>query len=353
MKKFTAILTALLIIAVLFAGCAKTADEGTQKPVEEVKTTDEPTKAPTEKPTAEPTEEPTEEPMAKPIRIATLAGPTGMGLIKILDDTSGKYEVSVYTSPDQIISKIVNNEVDAATIPSNLAAVLYSKTNGALQIVSVNTMGVLYICEIGDTVNSLSDLSGKTIYATGQGATPEYVLNKILNDNGLDDVTVEYMGSHPDLANAVAAGDIKLAMLPEPFVSTVTAKNPDVKVKIDLNTEWEAIFGEGTGMPMGVTVINKNFIAEHPEAVAMFMNDYSDSVDFVTNNMSMASELMVTHKIIGAASIALKAIPRSGISFITGDEAKDMLIEYFDVLFASNPKSVGGAIPENDIYFLP
>ena len=283
-----------------------------------------------------------------PIAGATLAGPTGMGMVQMLDNPA--YEIGVYSAPDQITPKIISGEVSMATVPSNLAAVLYNKMDGAIKVVAVNTMGVLYILESGKTVTDLSDLSGKTIYATGQGATPEYVLNEVLAANGLDDVTVIYMGAHADLANAMAAGEVTLALVPEPFVSIVLAKNPDVQVKIDVNAEWKAIYG--TDIPMGVTVVSTE-LAANKAAMDKIIADYSSSVNFVTANIGDASQAIEDSGIIAAAAIARAAIPRCAISFITGQDAKAMLQDYFNIMYGVAPASIGGALPGDDFYYIP
>lgn len=352
MKKTTILLLAVALVLAVFAGCQPPQPAAPPVPTPEVT----PAESPVETPADAPTETPampaddvppfTEE---NPARAATLAGPTGIGMIKMFGQS--EYEIGIYTAPDQLSPKIINGEVDIATIPSNLAAMLYNKTKGAIKVVGINTMGVLYILENGDSVNSLADLAGKTIYATGQAATPEYVLNKILADNGLEDVTVEYMGNHADLANAMAAGDVKLAMLPEPFVSTVLAKNKDISVKVDLNEEWQKIFGEGKGLPMGVTVVSKNF-AENKAAMDKLITDYSASVDFVTSDPAGAAAAVAEQKIVPSAAIAESAIPRCAISFITGQEAKSILSEYFTVLMDSNPQSVGGKLPDDAFYYI-
>jgi len=283
-----------------------------------------------------------------PIVAATLAGPTGMGMVQMLDNPS--YEIDVYSTPDQITPKIINGEVAMAAVPSNLAAILYNKMGGTIKVVAVNTMGVLYILENGDTVDTIDDLAGKTIYATGQGSSPEYVLNEILQENGLDDVTVTFMGAHADLAGAMAAGEVTLALVPEPFVSVVLAKNPDVKVKIDVNAEWKRIFG--TDIPMGVMVVSEQ-LAQNKPAMDIIIADYSASVDYVTSNIEQASQDIEDEGILAAAAIAQAAIPRCAISFITGSDAKAMLEDYFGIMNDVAPSSIGGALPGDDFYYMP
>lgn len=339
------------VLAMLTACGTANAPAPTEEPTEAVSA------APSEEPaeSAPPTEEAAESAApsfdeSNPTAVATLAGPTGMGMIQMFENPA--YDISLQASPDEITPKIISGEVSVATIPSNLAAVLYNKMQGGISIVAVNTMGVLYILENGDTVNSVEELAGKTIYATGQGSTPEYALNKILAANGLEDVTVEYMGAHADLANAMAAGEVKLALLPEPFVSTVLAKNADVKVKVDINAEWQKIFGEDAGMPMGVTVVSNKF-AENKADMDKLIADYSASVSYVTTDPGAAAEDIVAKGIVGAAPVAKAAIPRCGISFITGEACKAILDDYFAVMFESNPDSLGGAIPDDAIFYMP
>jgi NitT/TauT family transport system substrate-binding protein len=293
---------------------------------------------------------------ATPIRIATLAGPTGMGLIQIVDDESLIYETEIYTAPDQIVPKIISGEVDIASIPSNLAALLYQKTGGNITNLSLNVSGVLYIVENGDTIESMSDLEGKTIYATGQGSSPEYILTHILEENGLiigENVEVEYLMAHADLANMVAAGEVEVAMLPEPYVSVVMAQNSDINVQIDFNEEWQEIYGTEQSLPMGVTIVNNAFLEENPEAVAQFIEDYKASVAFVTESMDEASELIAEHGIISSAAVAKSAIPKSNISYIEGEKAMTTLNQYFEILFNSNPESIGGSMPDESFYFIP
>ncbi len=349
MKRFLLSVLVLAMVLALFAGCggntpAPGADP-TQPAGEALEVT------PDEQATAE--TEPVQTPAfdeSSPAAVATLAGPTGMGMIRMFDDPA--YDIILQVSPDEITPKIISGEVPVATIPSNLAAVLYNRMQGGISIVAVNTMGVLYILENGDSVSSLEDLAGKTIYATGQGSTPEYALKKILAENGIDDVTVQYMGAHADLAGAMAAGEVTLALLPEPFVSTVLAKNPEVAVKIDINDEWRKIFGDDSGMPMGVTIVSDSF-ASDKAGMDKLIADYSASVAYVTSDIEGAAADIVAQGIVGAEPIARAAIPRCGISFMTGEACKAILRDYFAVMFESNPDSLGGAIPDDSIYYMP
>ncbi len=284
---------------------------------------------------------------AEPINIAALKGPTGMGISYMMDDTS-KYNVELQDAPDVVVGKFVNGEIDIAAVPLNLAAVLYNKTEGNVVLLNLDTLGVLYIVENGNTVNSLADLAGKTIYASGEGATPQYVLDYLLAQNGLtDQVTVQYVGEHTALAAMVASGEAQIALLPEPFVSAVMVKNPDVRVALDLNTTWEE--ASGTKLVMGVYIASRTFYNEHPDQVKAFLADYAASVEKI-NTSADAAQKIADLGIVGSAAIATQAIPRSYIVSITGDEAKSAASAVLNVLFTANPKSVGGKLPGDDLY---
>ena len=284
---------------------------------------------------------------AEPVNIAALKGPTGMGISYMMDDTA-KYNVELQDAPDVVVGKFVNGEIDIAAVPLNLAAVLYNKTEGNVVLLNLDTLGVLYIVENGETINSLADLAGKTIYASGEGATPQYVLDYLLAQNGLtDQVKVEYVGEHTALAAMVASGEAKIALLPEPFVSAAMVKNPDVRVALDLNTAWEA--ASGTKLVMGVYIASRTFYNEHPDQVKAFLADYAASVEKV-NTSAEAAQKIADLGIVGSAAIAQQAIPRSYIVSIAGDEAKNAASAVLNVLFTANPKSVGGKLPGDDLY---
>lgn len=284
---------------------------------------------------------------AEPVNVAALKGPTGMGISYMMDDKT-KYNVELQDAPDVVVGKFVNGEIDIAAVPLNLAAVLYNKTEGNVVLLNLDTLGVLYIVENGNTVNSIADLAGKTIYASGEGATPQYVLDYLLAQNGLTDkVTVKYVGEHTALAAMVASGEAQIALLPEPFVSAVTVKNPDVRVALDLNSAWEE--ASGTKLVMGVYIASRTFYNEHPDQVKAFLADYAASVEKV-NTSADAAQKIADLGIVGSADIAKQAIPRSYIVSITGEEAKTAASAVLNVLFTANPKSVGGKLPGDDLY---
>ena len=289
------------------------------------------------------------------INVATLAGPTGMGMVKMIEDVANKdssidAEFTISGSSDQIVGKIINGELDIACVPTNLAAVLYNKTEGKVQLAAVNTLGVLYIMENGESIKDIADLEGKSIYSSGQGAVPEYVLQYILDNNGVT-AEVSFSMEHAEVAGFIAAGDADVALLPQPFVTTAMMKNEDVRIAIDINKEWKKINGDDSELAMGAILINKEFADKNKAVVEAFLDEYKKSVDFVNNEMDEASTLIEKHGILPNAAIAKAAIPYSNIVFIDANESKNMLDDLFQILFDFNPASVGGKLPDEAFYY--
>ena len=347
MKKFLALLLAAMMVLSL-AACSSTEEE-TQEP-----------EAITETPGEEIAEEPAEPAEKIDISIAALKGPTALGMLKMMDDAANgtaanNYQFTLAGSPDEITGNIIQGEFDIAAVPTNLASVLYNKTEGQVQLVALNTLGVLYILETGDTIHSVEDLRGKTIYATGQGSTPEYALNYILEANGLTvgtDVQVEYRSEHAELAQLLAAGEAEIALLPQPFVTSAMAQNENLRVALDVTEEWEKATGGASTLTMGCVVAQKSFIEEHPDAVAAFMEEYAASVEYTNNpdTLADAAALSGEYDII-ASAVAEQAIPECNIVFITGDEMKTKTQGFLEILLEANPDSVGGALPGDDFYY--
>jgi NitT/TauT family transport system substrate-binding protein len=290
------------------------------------------------------------------MNIAVLKGPTGMGMAKMLEegyviDENITSNVIISSAPDEVVAKVINGEVDIAAVPTNLAATLYNKTNGNVQIAAVNTLGNLYILTNGVTITQLSDLEGKTIYSSGQGATPEYVLDYILDKAGLKDkVKVVFAAEHSELATLIASGKVSIALLPEPFVSTVTSKNENVKIAIDLNDEWNKVT-ENQEMPMGCLIVNKTFAEENKAAVNEFLKQYEASVEFVNTDIEAAAEIIAQQGILATVELAKKAIPSSAIVYKDAYENKDEINSFLNLLYSYNPSSIGGALPNEDFYY--
>ena len=285
------------------------------------------------------------------IRIAALKGPTGMGMVKLADKQNyPNYTVSIEASPDALNPRIISGEVDVAAVPVNLASVLYNKLDGDISVLAVSTLGVLYVVEAGSEVNSVADLAGKTVYATGQGATPEYILNYLLDKNGVaGSVEVNYVGEHAALATMLADGSAEIGMLPEPNVTSTLAGNANLRIALNLTEEWNKVCS--TELVQGVVIARKSFVNEHPEAIEQFLREYEKSSAFVNENIDEAAKLIVDAGILGNVEIAKKAIPNCNISFSKGEAMHKAVEGMLTVLFEANPKSIGGKLPDKDFYY--
>lgn len=300
------------------------------------------------------------EPVA--VRAAALKGPTAMGLVKFMSEVDAgnlkdeDYSFQILASADEVAPLISKSEADIAAVPANLASVLYNKTSGAVRVIAVNTLGVLYICELGSTVNTVADLRGKTIFSAGKGATPEYALEYVLRANGLDpacDVTIEWKSEHAECVAALAQDTTAIAMLPQPFVTTAQAKNDQIRVALDLNQEWAAACeaeGRDGKLITGVAVVRSEFADAHPEAVDAFLAHYRESVEFVNANTDEAAALVGGYDIVPEA-VAKKALPACNITFVDGADMKAQLSGYLEVLADQNADAVGGKLPGDDFYY--
>lgn len=354
MKKLMVFLLALLLVASSFAACAPTEPAPASSEVQESSSAAEPVSE------AESSSEPEkEESKADPvtIRLAGLKGPTSMGMMKVLEDNEASkannhYEFTMAAAADEITPKLVQGELDIVAVPANLAAVLYNNTQGAVELLAVNTLGVIYIAEKGDTVKTVADLKGKTIYATGKGSTPEYALKYILKENGLDpenDVTIEWKSEPTEVVAVLNSQDDAIAMLPQPFVTVAQGQVEGLHIALDLNKEWENL-DNGSLFITGVLVVRKAFAEENPDAIAAFLEEYKASTEYVNANAAEAAVMIEKYGIVKAA-VAEKAIPFCNITFLAGDEMETAMKGYLQTLFDQNPKSVGGAMPADDFYY--
>ncbi len=294
------------------------------------------------------------------VRVAALKGPTAMGMVKLMEDagkgeTANDYQFTLAGSPDEIVGNIVKGEFDIAAVPTNLAATLYNKTQGKVQLMALNTLGVLYVIEAGDTVRTIDDLAGKTIYSTGKGSTPEFALNYVLEKNGLaDKVTVEYKSEHAELAALLSQGQAELALLPQPFVTTAMAQNDKLRVALDLTQEWDKAAQGASQLTMGCVIAQKSFLEENAAAAAAFLAEYEASVDFATDpaHLEEAARLVAEAGIIPKAEVAQKALPHCAITFVSGEEMKKTASGFLAVLYEADPKAVGGTLPDDGLYFV-
>ena len=351
MKRILAVALALAMGLSMISCSQSTEREETQ--LQQTEQVEQPAKTPEEKPAEKPTEK-------TKVNLAALSGPTALGMLELLEQNEkGKaandYQVTLATAPDEVVAKVVSGELDIAAVPTNVAATLYNKTQGGVQLAALNTMGVLYIVEAGESIQSVADLKGKTIYSTGQGSTPEYALNLVLEKNGLtvgEDVTVVYKTDNSEIALLLASGEAQVALLPQPFVTSVMGQNETLRVALDMTEEWDKATDGASGLTMGCVVVRTEFAQQNKEALDLFLDEYERSVQTVTSaeGLEHAAQLAEQYNIV-KAPVARKAIPACNIVFVQGEQMQQIAGGFLEVLYQANPKSVGGKLPDANFYY--
>lgn len=333
-KKMAAMLMVMAMLAFTVTGCKKEADNSAQN-------TNNPSEA-----------------VKYDLNVAALKGPTGIGLVQLMKNNKdgvakNNYTFNIAATADVFTADLLKGDVQIAALPCNAAATLYNKSNGKIQVLGINTLGVLYIMDTGKSVNSVADLKGKTIYTTGKGTTPEYTLRHLLKTAGLDpdkDVTIEFKSEAAEVATIMAqSSEEVIAMLPQPYVTTVQMNNSKARVALDVTAEWEKLEGSESTVVTGVIVVNTEYYKNNKAAVEQFMEEYKTSVDYVNANVDSAAELVEEFDIFKAA-VAKKAIPNCNITYVTGSEMKTKVSKYLQVLYDENPAAIGGKMPGDDFY---
>lgn len=341
LKKHTFIILMLIaIILVNISGC------GAKKQSSDKKTT--------ENTTDELSEHPTDSLPDITVNVGSLKGPTSMGLVNLMAEDEAQtskmdYEFNIYVQPDEIVAEIVKGNLDIATVPANLASVLYNKTDGKISVIDINTLGVLYIIESGNNIKSISDLKGKTIYLTGKGTSPDYVLQYLLAGNNLtaNDVTLEYKSEATEVASILAENNDAIGLLPQPFVTTAMMNNDKLHIALDMTKEWKNV--AGSDLLTGVTIVRNEFLSSYPEVVKTFISEHKASVEFGSENPDETCARIEKYDII-KAPVAKKAYEYCNIVCISGEEMKSAIDTYLNVLFNYDPGAVGGEIPGDNFY---
>jgi len=334
MKKILSVMFAVLLLAGVLAGCGEAS-------------------------------EPASQPAAKTeVKVTAIAGPTGVGMVDLMakdeqGTTTNDYVFNLVNAPQQAVAAITQKTADIAAVPTNLASTIYHKTNGSVQVLAVNTLGVLHILENGSTITSVADLRGKTIYTSGQGANPEYVLRYVLEKNGIDpdkDVTIRFVPDNDALTAAVVTGEASVAMVPEPKVSAcrtqmkAAGKTP-ASIVLDMTAEWEKVANNESALMMGCVIVRKEFAQANPAAVQAFLTEYENSINAVKADTEKAASLCEKYGVIPKAAIAKQAIPNCNLTFVKGAAMKTQLSGYLKVLFGYNTKSIGDALPADVFYY--
>ena len=355
-RNMTALISALAVSAGLLAGCGGSSNATTAAPTSEAATEAvSAAESSAEETTAAAAESESESAAAASaedavIRVGALKGPTSMGLVNMMDEHP-EYSYTMETAADAITAGIVSGDLDIALVPANLASVLYNKTQGGISVIDINTTSVLYIVSSDENLASMKDLAGKTVYLTGKGTTPDYVLQYLLaaNDMSADDVTLEYKSEATEVASVLAEDPDAIGLLPQPFVTAACMQNDQLKVVLSLEDEWEKV--QSGSIVTGVTIVRNEFLSEHQDLVDEFLAAHEKSAYEVNDNPAAAAEKIVELGIVAKQPIAEKAIPMCGITCITGDDMKASLSAYLEVLHGQAPESVGGTLPADDFYY--
>ncbi len=293
------------------------------------------------------------------VRVGSLKGPTSLGLLFLMDkaqkgETTDTYVFRMAAGADELVSLVAKGELDMALVPANVASILYERMEGGVAVVDLNTLGVLYLVSGASGVESVADLEGKTIYLTGKGTTPEAVLNRLCQENGLQegDYHLEFRSEPSEVAALLAGEPLALGLLPQPFATAAMAQNASLDIVLDLDQEWRKLAGGEGGIVTGVTLVRREFLEEHEEAVQAFLEEHALSVAAIKEDVETGAAFAVEAGIMGQEPVAQSAIPRCNIACVTGEEMKEALSAYLSVLWSFEPQLVGGTLPGEDFYFI-
>ena len=296
------------------------------------------------------------------VRVGGLKGPTTMGLVKLMQDAENgeaqnAYEFTMVTAADELTAMVAGDQVDIALLPANVASVLYHKTNQNVSVIDINTLGVLYLVSGDTSITALDQLAGKTVYLTGKGTTPDYVFNYLLSSAGLsaEDVTLDFRSEATEVAAILAENPEAVGLLPQPFVTVALSQNDALSIIMDLTEEWDKLQAEDSNSRLvtGVTIVNNDFLSSHPDMVDAFLEEHEASALYTDNHPAEAAELIAAAEIVAKAPIAEQALPYCNITCITGEDMKEALSGYLEVLYEQAPESVGGSLPDDAFYYIP
>ena len=304
-------------------------------------------------------EQPDDTPAPAEVNLYVLSGPTGIGAMNLwaaadAGETQNTYHITMPGANDEVVAAISNGDADIAAVATNLAATLYNKTNGGVTVLAVNTLGVLSLLGSGQEIASIADLAGKTIYAPGQGANPEYILRYVLSGNGLDpdkDVTIRFVGEGSELLTVWQTDPEAVIMAPQPVATSILMQNENTRTLFNMTDEWDKVSGGDSTLMMGCVIVRNAFLQENPGAVELFLQEYAASIEKAQSDVEGTAALCEQYGLIPKAVLAQKAIPSCGLTFVTGAEMKSALSGYLQVMFDADPKSVGGAMPGDDFYY--
>ena len=293
------------------------------------------------------------------VNLYVLSGPTGIGAMNLwaaadAGETENTYHITMPGANDEVVAAISNGDADIAAVATNLAATLYNKTDGGVTVLAVNTLGVLSLLGNGGEAASIADLAGRTLYAPGQGANPEYILRYVLRGNGLDpdsDVTLRFVGEGSELLTVWQTDPEAVILAPQPVATSILMQNENARTLFDMTEEWDKVSGGESTLMMGCVIVRNAFLQEHPDAVTLFLQEYAASIEKAQSDAAGTAALCEQYGLIPKAALAEKVLPYCGLTFVTGAEMKAGLSGYLQVMFDADPRSVGGAMPDDGFYY--
>lgn len=366
-KKTAAMMMGIVMSLTMLAGCGAGTEESFQGNNAETESVPPAAESETVEENVPPTAESETAEEDVTVRIGSLKGPTSMGLVYLMDqadkgEAAQTYEFKMTAAADELLPAMISGDLDIALVPANVASVLYNKTEGGISVIDINTLGVLYMVSGDNAIKSMEDLKGRTVYLTGKGTTPDYVLHYLLQENGLteEDVTLEYKSEATEVAAVLVENPEAIGVLPQPFVTAACAQNENLAVVMDLTEQWNIVQeinatakdGIKSRLVTGVTVVRNGFLEEHQEAVNKFMEEHAASAAYANEHVEEAAELVAAAGIIEKAPVAVKAMPKCNITYIDGNDMKYALEGYLSVLCEQDAASVGGNLPGEDFYYI-
>lgn len=300
---------------------------------------------------------------ATEVNVGMIMGPPSMGMGWMIHEneegnTYNDYNFEVggvdYTA---LASKLNTGDYDIIHCPSNVGAILYNNKDlkEEVEVIDISNLGLLYILTTDDSIKSMDDLKGRTVYSIGEGGPPEYTFGYLLDQEGLsDDVNFSFRSTPFEVLNLLQDEENSIALLPQPFVEVAKLLVPDLKVSIDITEEWDNLKLEsGAESVTTITIVRKKFLEEHEQAVIEYLNLLKKSVAYSLSHVDEAAEWTDTYETFLNPEVAADAIPYVNMCAITGQEMKEKLEGFLKIMYDYNPDAVGGSMPDDDFYYIP
>ena len=137
-------------------------------------------------------------------------------------------------------------------------------------------------------------------------------------------------------------GDVYLL---DPYnAAAAMAEDSELTLFADLGEEWDSLsLGQ---IVAGCAVARTEFVQAHPEAVETFLSGMEQSAAAMSD-----PDTAVNYWSNPNRDVLLAALPHCGITFVTGQDMKDLAEDYYLSLFQADPDAIGGGLPYDDFYY--